>query len=320
MRVFRHFSIPVMVAILLGMAATRASQTVPETATKNQEEAPRSEPIKGTGRRGPVRVVVTDLPQLIAAHNRERRKADPTLPPLTVNPKLTAAAAAHARDQAEHGIMSHTGSDESHPADRVQRAGYAYLSCGENVAWGKWPLDRLMTGWMNSPPHRKNILGDYNEIGAARATAVDGNVYWAVEFGKSWPTLDPATAEADLLSALNAAREADGQRALVMSPTLQKVAQALAAANAQRGGFVPDDPEEENPFRKARAAGYRFAEIGLASGSGQPDPRTAVSAWLDDPAHRERLLGKTMQDAGVGYARTAEGIPFWTLLLARPQR
>lgn len=319
MHTFWFRSLQGMAAVLLGLTAALAAQTPPEPATTRQGDAPR-EPIKGSGRRGPVRAVVTDLPQLIAAHNRERQKADPPLPSLTLNPKLTEAAASHARDQAERGIMSHTGGDESQPADRVKRAGYSYLSCGENVAWGKWTLNRLMNGWMNSPLHRKNILGDFNEIGAARATAVDGSFYWAVEFGKSWPALDPATAEVDLLSALNASRKAEGQPPLAMNPTLQKVARELAAANAQRGGFAPNDLEAENPFRKVRAAGYHFAEIGLANGSGQPDAQTAVSAWLGDPSHRERLLDDNMRDAGVGCARTREGVPFWTLLLAAPQR
>ncbi len=321
MRALRLSSVFGMAAVLLGMAVAVAAQTPSEPSVTKKDAAPSaSEPIKGTGRRGPVRAVITDLPELIAAHNRERRKANPTLAPLTLNPKLTQAAAIHARDQAEHGIMSHTGTDDSQPADRVKRAGYSYLSCGENVAWGKWTLDRLMKGWMNSPPHRKNILGDFNEIGAARAVAVDGNVYWAVEFGKTWPTLDPETAESDLLTALNASREAEGQPALVMNPVLQKVARELATANAQRGGFATDDPEAENPFRKVSGAGYRFAEIGLANGSDQPDAQAAVSAWLDEPSHRQRLLDDSMRDAGVGYARTAEGMAFWTLLIARRQR
>lgn len=309
-----------MPAVLLSLIATVAvatAQTPPE-APPPQGEAP-TEPVKGTGIRGPVRVVVTDLPTLVAAHNRERAKIDKTLAVLKVNPKLTEAAAAHARDQAERGVMSHVGSDDSQPADRVKRAGYQYLACGENVAWGKWSQDRLMKGWMNSPLHRKNILGDYSEIGIARATAVDGHQYWTVVFGKPWPSLDPATAEADLLAAINAAREAENQPALAMNPTLQKVAHDYVAANARRGGFAADNPEAENPFRKATEAGYRFAEIGLANGFGQPDPKTMVSAWLEEPTHRERLLGD-MRHAGVGYARSAEGIPFWTLLIARPQR
>jgi uncharacterized protein YkwD len=273
---------------------------------------------KGTGVRGPVRKVVTEMPRMIAAHNRERAKADPALAPLAVNAELTRAAAAHARDQAERGEMTHDGSDGSHPADRVKRAGYSYVSCGENVAWGGWTLDRLMKGWMESPPHRKNILGDFTEIGAARATAVDGSHYWAVVFGKPWPKLDATAAAAELIAAINQEREAAGKPPLRANPTLARIAGEHAAANARRGGFAPADSAAENPFRKVGAAGYRYSEIGLANGFGQPDPRAMVEGWLGEPSHRDRLLGD-MRDAGVGLARGADGVPFWTLLLARPR-
>src|SRR3954463_15008383 len=70
--------------------------------------------------------------ELVAAHNRERAEAK--LPPLALEPKLEAAAQAHARDMAEHEMMSHEGSDGSTPAERVKKAGYHYQKTGENVA------------------------------------------------------------------------------------------------------------------------------------------------------------------------------------------
>src|SRR4051794_40054014 len=60
--------------------------------------------------------------ELIAAHNRERAAAN--LPPLVANPKLEAAARAHARDMAEHGTMTHEGSDGSTFDQRIKRQGY----------------------------------------------------------------------------------------------------------------------------------------------------------------------------------------------------
>src|SRR5689334_15742938 len=52
-----------------------------------------------------------DMVELVAAHNRERAKEK--LAPLTANAQLTAAARIHARDMAEHEMMSHEGSDGS---------------------------------------------------------------------------------------------------------------------------------------------------------------------------------------------------------------
>src|SRR5947209_9301346 len=51
------------------------------------------------------------LEALVAAHNHERAEAG--LPPLAHNAALQQAAENHARDMAQHGAMSHKGSDGS---------------------------------------------------------------------------------------------------------------------------------------------------------------------------------------------------------------
>ena len=36
--------------------------------------------------------------------------------------------------------------------------------------------------WMNSRPHRANVLGPFTIAGAGQATAGDGTTYWCVDF------------------------------------------------------------------------------------------------------------------------------------------
>ena len=119
--------------------------------------------------------------QVVLAHNRIR--ADAKLPVLAVSPRLEAAAQAHARDMAKHRKMTHKGSDGSNPFDRIVAQGYKYRRAGENVAVGYFTTERLMKGWMDSPHHKKNILGSFSQIGVACATASDGKRYWCVTFG-----------------------------------------------------------------------------------------------------------------------------------------
>lgn len=119
--------------------------------------------------------------KVVALHNEARAKEK--LNSLEVSPKLTKAAQRHADDMARRGEMSHKGSDGTMPADRIKAAGYNYRRSGENVAYGRWTTDRLMQGWMDSPPHKKNILGSYSQIGVACAIAEDGRSYWCVTFG-----------------------------------------------------------------------------------------------------------------------------------------
>jgi uncharacterized protein YkwD len=119
--------------------------------------------------------------RVVEAHNLERARRK--LPPLSVSPELEAAAMAHARDMADRRKMAHKGSDGSSPFDRMRRAGYAFQTAGENVAYGFDDVESVIDGWMRSPGHKRNILGKFAEIGVGRATARDGASYWCVTFG-----------------------------------------------------------------------------------------------------------------------------------------
>jgi uncharacterized protein YkwD len=119
--------------------------------------------------------------QIVEAHNQIRTEAK--LKKLTVNRKLTAAAQAHAEDMAARRKMSHTGGDGSSSSERVKARGYRYFRTGENVAAGHLSVDKVMKGWMDSPAHKRNILGGFSEIGVGCAVGEDGKRYWCVTFG-----------------------------------------------------------------------------------------------------------------------------------------
>ena len=57
------------------------------------------------------------------------------------------------------------------------------ISCGENVGYEKGysdPVKTLVDGWINSPPHRKNMLGDWNQMGIAFAH--HGDLWYGTQF------------------------------------------------------------------------------------------------------------------------------------------
>ncbi|KOU13424.1 hypothetical protein ADK52_38785 [Streptomyces sp. WM6372] len=117
--------------------------------------------------------------EVVALVNKERAKVGCSA--LTVNPKLTAAALNHSQDMAAHSNMSHTGSDGSDPGERITRSGFSWMTYGENVAYGYSTPEQVMTGWMNSPGHRENILNcAFKEIGVGLAQP---NSYWTQDFG-----------------------------------------------------------------------------------------------------------------------------------------
>ena len=104
------------------------------------------------------------------------------LAPMTYDAKLELAAQRHSEDQAQSRRMSHTGSDGSTVAQRIDSVGFAWRSAAENVAYGyETPVD-VMAGWMNSDGHRRNILSSNTHIGVGVADGPDGRPYWTQVF------------------------------------------------------------------------------------------------------------------------------------------
>jgi uncharacterized protein YkwD len=108
------------------------------------------------------------------------------VPPLKLSPLLSRAALAHAKDMSANKLFEHRGSDGSMPADRARRAGYDWLSVGENIALGAANAEVVVQGWIKSPGHCANIMSaQYQEMGLAYYTdfARKGDIYWAQTFG-----------------------------------------------------------------------------------------------------------------------------------------
>jgi uncharacterized protein YkwD len=122
---------------------------------------------------------------LLQLTNAERAKHK--LPPLHANGVLFAVARAHSANMARHQQMSHV-LDGKTPFDRLHAAGYSFSWAGENIAYGYGAYAQpaaIVQGWMNSPPHRANILSPhYTQIGLGVAHDQHGRVYYTQDFGR----------------------------------------------------------------------------------------------------------------------------------------
>jgi uncharacterized protein YkwD len=95
-------------------------------------------------------------------------RAKKSLPPLSIDPHATAAAAALAKDMAKHDHISHIGPDGQDVGKRLIAAGYSFRLAAENVAVGQTAFAETLEGWKNSPPNSRNILlADAKHIGVA---------------------------------------------------------------------------------------------------------------------------------------------------------
>ena len=99
---------------------------------------------------------------VVAAINAVR--AQHGLRPLRLVRPLTFAAGQHSSEMGTHGYFSHDSVDGTSFWKRVEgyygSHGYRYWSVGENLLWSSGTLspESAVTMWMNSPPHRKNLL------------------------------------------------------------------------------------------------------------------------------------------------------------------
>jgi uncharacterized protein YkwD len=118
--------------------------------------------------------------QVLALTNAQRVKYG--CRPLRADAALTRVAQRHSEEMAEQHFFSHTDPDGQTFSKRQISAGYSSEKTGgENIARGIPTAKQVVRGWMNSPPHRKNILKcSYTTIGVGYEA--EGR-YWTQEFG-----------------------------------------------------------------------------------------------------------------------------------------
>jgi len=129
---------------------------------------------------------------LFAAANRERVARG--LLPLEWSSSLADAARLHAVRMAERNTLSHQLPGEPSPANRATQAGARFSTLAENVAEGP-NAEGIHRQWMNSPPHRANLLDPHlDSIGIAVAER-NGTLFAVEDFSLAVAKLSLAEQE-----------------------------------------------------------------------------------------------------------------------------
>ncbi len=111
---------------------------------------------------------------LLSATNQQRTSNG--VGTLQTNSQLTAAAQAKANDMIARNYWSHNTPDGQEPWVFMKNAGYNYLRAGENLAYGFDDSGDTVTGWMNSPSHKANLLDtSFTEVGFGFANGENYN-------------------------------------------------------------------------------------------------------------------------------------------------
>lgn len=106
---------------------------------------------------------------------------------LRVNLNLQRAAIAHSGNMATHHMLSHSSASGVTWLRRIRWYGYRGSWVGENLAVGLWTPGQMLRAWINSAPHRANLLNGHFRvigIGAAKGIYAGHTAYYVTtDFG-----------------------------------------------------------------------------------------------------------------------------------------
>jgi uncharacterized protein YkwD len=157
-------------------AVSRPLQTQVELRLKSLSRAAAPARTNAPQQRGRTRSAAAVLEQgVVGRINAIRRRHG--LRALRSNPRLAAAADFHSRDMGRKGYFEHDSANGTAFWRRIERfypsRGFRSWTVGENLLWGTdtYGPAFAVREWMNSPPHRENILSrGWREVGIGAVT------------------------------------------------------------------------------------------------------------------------------------------------------
>lgn len=203
------------------------------------------------GTRSNVLAYATDMSHggLLSATNSQRSAHGVST--LSINSKLNSAAQAKANDMVARDYWSHQTPDGQQPWVFIVNAGYQYLAAGENLAYGFSTSSGAVTGWMNSPSHKANLLSSsFTEVGFGFANSADyvGNGPQTVVvamYGKPQGTPPPATQPAATQPASQAPQAAQNTQPSAAKPTQAEQKDPEIQEDTQAKDTEPEQQKEE---------------------------------------------------------------------------
>lgn len=196
----RRLAVPLAAALALSAAGgALAAPTGTRTSSQDADVAVAAAPAAATARAATLEIgIVRELNRVRIEHG---------LAPLGVSSGLATAAAGHSAAMVRSGLFDHTSADGTSFAKRVVRSypvkGFASWTVGENLLFDSGDIDArgAVQAWMDSPPHRANMLNpSFREVGvgALKAEMAGGDfgggpaLVITLDFGARTPAAMPA--------------------------------------------------------------------------------------------------------------------------------
>ncbi|MDY2882054.1 MAG: CAP domain-containing protein [Romboutsia timonensis] len=158
-------------------------ESTPSTPSTTPQQKPESTPSKPSTT--PDQKPSTDFSsyqqQVLDLVNAERTKRG--ISALTLDSNLSSVATKKSQDMVNKNYFDHTSPTYGSPFDMMKQFGISYRTAGENIAKGQKTPQEVVTAWMNSEGHRKNILNpNFTNLGVGIAKDSKGTTYWTQMF------------------------------------------------------------------------------------------------------------------------------------------
>lgn len=112
----------------------------------------------------------------------------------------------------------------------------------------------------------------------------------------------PEISRAEIMFAHNKERESRGLDPLEDDPVLQERAQKWAEQMAAQDSLY---------HSRLSMGGTNYNTMGENIAMGYTTIDSVVDGWMHSPGHRRNILNKHFTRAGFGYAKRADGSPYW---------
>ena len=158
-------------------------ESTPSNPSTTPQQKPESTPSKPstTPQQKPSTDFSSYQQQVLDLVNAERTKRG--ISALTLDSNLSSVATKKSQDMVNKNYFDHTSPTYGSPFDMMKQFGISYRTAGENIAKGQKTPQEVVTAWMNSEGHRKNILNpNFTNLGVGIAKDSKGTTYWTQMF------------------------------------------------------------------------------------------------------------------------------------------
>src|ERR1700686_1763511 len=126
-------------------------------------------------------------------------------------------------------------------------------------------------------------------------------------------------AEARIFDLINGERRHQGLPALGHAPQLDRMAKIQAGNMAYFQKMAHPLPQSQllTLGDRARYVGYPFGRLAENVALGYPNAQTVVQGWMNSSGHRHNILDGTVEETGIGIARSSAGGLYYCQVFGR---